>query len=453
MRSGQTRGIKTTAVADDSELACFRQSTVADHFYGGTFIHRASLILLSILAAVMLLTALFFGISTLPAAAAAPPAGADNCHPDVIQPNGSIYRFCLPPGWDGGGLVVYAHGYVWFNEPLAIPVSHYCFGEPGDRTCVDEVVNDLGLAFATTSYPMNGLAVLPAVDDVVDLVGFFSETYGTPSVVLIGGTSEGGLVTTLAVERHPEVFDGGLAACGPIGDWEGQINALGDFRVLFDYFFPELLPTEVVTIPNWLIDAWTNDDYFGSIVEPVVFDPANTFSLTQLLATSHLAYLPGVTETVRLAVHDALAYNVLATNDAQAKLGGNPFENVDRVYSGSTDDAALNTSVARFRADPAALVEMENYETSGWLTRPLVTLHTSFDQQVPQWQEALYRQKLLANHTWMWHVDQPMPVDNYGHCNFDADQEVLPAFFALLAMIANPPERSLLYLPVAMREL
>lgn len=451
MRPGVIRKIKTTAITDNSDLTSSRRSMVASHFYGGTVIYRASLILLSILAAVMLLTALFFGISTLPAAAA-PPAGVDNCHPDVVQPNGSIYRFCLPPGWDGGGLLVYAHGYVWFNEPLSIPSSHYCFGEPVDQTCVDEVVNDLGLAFATTSYPMNGLAVLPAVDDVVDLVGFFSETYGAPSVVLIGGASEGGLVTTLAVERHPEVFDGGLAACGPIGDWVGQINAFGDFRVLFDYFFPELLPTEVVTIPNWLIDAWTNDNYFGSTVEPVVFDPANTFSLTQLLATSHLPHLPGVTETVRLAIHDALAYNVLATNDAQVKLGGNPFGNVDRVYRGSADDATLNASVARFKADPAALEEMENYETSGWLTRPLVTLHTSLDQQVPQWQEALYRQKLLANHTWMWHVDQPMPIDNYGHCNFDADQEVLPAFFSLLALISDPPEPSLHYLPAAIRE-
>lgn len=423
---------------------------VDSHFNSRTLILRASLILLPMLAAVMLLTTLFFGLTT-PLAAAPTAVGVDNCDPDVVQPNGSIYRFCLPPGWDGGGLLVYAHGYVWFNEPLDIPVSHYCFGEPGNQTCVNEVVNDLGIAFATTSYPTNGLAVLPAVDDVVNLVGVFSDTYGAPSVVLIGGASEGGLVTTLAVERHPELFDGGLAACGPIGDWVGQINYFGDFRILFDYFYPDLLPTEVVTVPNWLIDAWSNQDYFGNVVEPVVFDPANTFSLTQLLATSHLPHLPGVTETVHLAVHDALAYNVLATNDAMTKLGGNPFDNIGRLYSGSADDTTLNASVARFSADPAALLEMENYETSGWLTRPLVTLHTSLDQQVPQWHETLYRQKVLANHTWMWHMDQPVPVDNYGHCNFDANQEVLPAFSTLLSMVADPPERSLLYLPATMR--
>jgi hypothetical protein len=52
----------------------------------------------------------------------------------------------------------------------------------------------------------------------------------------------------------------------------------------------------------------------------------------------------------------------------------------------------------------------------------------------------------------MWHVGQPTPVDNYGHCNFDADQEVLPAFFSLLAMISDPPEPSLHYLPASIRE-
>jgi hypothetical protein len=90
---------------------------------------------------------------------------------------------------------------------------------------------------------------------------------------------------------------------------------------------------------------------------------------------------------------------------------------------------------------------MEDYETDGVLERPLVTLHTSLDQQVPQWHEDLYRQKVLDSHNWMWHVDQPTPVDNYGHCNFDVTQEILPAFFTLVSMVADPPNPSLNFLP------
>lgn len=396
--------------------------------------------------ALLLVTAVVQSFVTAAAVAAA--ERGDNCDPDAPQPNGAIYRFCLPSGWDPGeGLVVYAHGYVFFNEPLEIPEDQLCFGEPGDMTCVNEVVNSLGLAFGVTSYPTNGLAVLPAIDDVANLVEVFSATYGTPGLTLLTGVSEGGLVTTLATERHPEIFDGGLAACGPIGDWVAQINYFGDFRVLFDYYFPGIIPSEVVTIPQWLIDDWTNNSYFDNVVEPLIFAPGSVFSLTELLATSQVPHLPGVTETISTAVEDVLAYNVLATNESMEKLGGNPFDNITRIYTGSVDNTALNAGVQRFSADPAALLAMEEYETTGLLERPLVTLHTSLDQQVPQWHEPLYRQKVLNQHTWMWHVDQPVPVDNYGHCNFDANQEVLPAFFSLLSLIANPPEPGVVYLP------
>jgi hypothetical protein len=130
-----------------------------------------------------------------------------------------------------------------------------------------------------------------------------------------------------------------------------------------------------------------------------------------------------------------------------AKLGGNPFDNITRVYTGSVDDGALNAGVQRFAADPEAVIAMQQYETSGELERPLVTLHTTLDPQVPKWHESLYRQKLLNAHTWMWHVSQPVPVDNYGHCNFDANQEVLPAFFTLLSLVADPPQPGVSFLP------
>ena len=64
---------------------------------------------------------------------------------------------------------------------------------------------------------------------------------------------------------------------------------------------------------------------------------------------------------MRKAVSDAMGYNIMATNDAMAKLGGNPFDNMDRVYSGSADDLALNAAVSRFSADPVALLSMEEY--------------------------------------------------------------------------------------------
>ena len=64
------------------------------------------------------------------------------------------------------------------------------------------------------------------------------------------GVSEGGLITALAIEQRPDVFDGGLSTCGPIGDFSQQINYFGDFRVLFDYFFPGVMPGSPISIPS-----------------------------------------------------------------------------------------------------------------------------------------------------------------------------------------------------------
>ena len=41
-----------------------------------------------------------------------------------------------------------------------------------------------------------------------------------------------------------------LALCGPVGDFAGQIDYLGDFRVLFDYFFPGVIPGDRWTCPT-----------------------------------------------------------------------------------------------------------------------------------------------------------------------------------------------------------
>lgn len=50
-----------------------------------------------------------------------------------------------------------------------------------------------------------------------------------------------------------------------------------------------------------------------------------------------------------------LWYNVFATNDAIDKLGRRPYDNFDRVYSGTGDpilDAMLNAGIKRYKVLP-----------------------------------------------------------------------------------------------------
>lgn len=378
--------------------------------------------------------------------AKANPSGT--CEPDGTLPSGAYYRICMPSAetWNGD-LVVYAHGYVAFNKPITIPEDQLQL--PGGVS-LPGLINSLGFAFATTSYRMNGLAVETGVDDLVDVAEIFSATHGVPTHTLVTGVSEGGLITALAIELRSDVFDGGVAACGPIGDFHQQINYFGDFRVLFDYFFPGVIPGSPISIPQSLIDDWPH--YYTATIKPLIFAPTNTAKLDQLLRVSNAPYVSGVITTIDTSVHDALSYNVLATNDAIEKLGGQPFGNQTRVYAGSNNDAQLNQQVQRFSADAVALQDIDlHYQTTGQLSVPLVTLHTTLDQQVPYWHEQLYRVKVIQHDSLAFH--QPTEINRYGHCYFESS-EAVGAFLQLVGMVLNPPApyaSPRLYLPAVSR--
>lgn len=351
-------------------------------------------------------------------------SGQEGCV-DGPQSTGAIYRICMPDSWNGD-LVLWAHGYVDPQEPVAIPEGQLTLP---DGTSLPDIVNGLNYAFATTSYRDNGLVVPLAVDDLIDLVNVFETQEGAPGKVFVIGASEGGLITTLAVEDHPDVFDGGIAACGPVGNFNTQVSHFGDFRVLFDYFFPGILPGDGPDIPQEVIDNW------DSVYEPAIVSAiqSNSSAIRQLMAVSKAPFDPTNLTSVIETVRGLLWYNVHATNDAIAKLGGNPFENSTKVYRGSNNDYLLNWNVKRFSADPQALAEIAaSYQTSGNLEVPLVTLHTRGDPIVPYVHEDLYTAKTISAGDWFMHLN--VPIDRYGHCEFQA-QEALFSFFLLQVLV------------------
>ena len=357
------------------------------------------------------------------------------CEPDGVQASGAVYRICMPPDWwYNGDLVIYAHGYVAPTEPVAIPEDQLCL--PGDGPCLPDIINVLGYAFATTSYSTNGLAVEEGVADVVDLVDVFAQTHGQPGRVYIVGVSEGGLVTALATEQYANIFDGGAATCGPVGDFRYQVNYFGNFRAVFDYFYPGLIPGDPINVPPALVPVW--EDYYQTNVKPVIFDPVNASKLQQLMAVSKAPVDAGdPVASTEESVKDALWYQVVGTNDATAKLGGQPFDNQRVWYRGSVNDWQLNLLVQRIAADPAALAAINaNLQTSGVLTSPLVTMHTTLDQQVPYAHEVFYRWKTLAAGSGLKHIN--IPIQRYGHCEFTTT-EALIAFGVMLALAGDQP--------------
>ena len=202
----------------------------------------------------------------------------------TLPGSGALYLICVPEGFDPAtdDLVVYAHGTVPPQAPLALPDD-----EIAEMPVSEIVTGVLGSAYATTSYQENGLVVVDATRDLQRLVAKFRQLYGP-----IGGNtyavgiSEGGLIATLATERHPQLFDGTLAACAPIGDFQRQINYFADFRLAFDFYFAGILQSDYgialgspIDIPEAIIAAFLSGTLQAIITDAVLQNPQEANAL------------------------------------------------------------------------------------------------------------------------------------------------------------------------------
>jgi hypothetical protein len=211
-----------------------------------------------------------------------------------------------------------------------------------------------------------------------------------------------------------------MSLCGPIGDFNKQINYWGNFRVAFDYYLPGVLPPSAVQIPQPLIDNW------ATVTAPTIgyaVATANPATISTLLTVTGAAIdKADPINSAQSTIMGLLWYNVFATNNGVEVLRGQPFDNHNYIFL----DPGLNLGAARFTADKKALLKMDaSYQTTGKLKIPLVTLHTSNDPIVPSWQQTLYGHKVRVSRSTSMYLS--IPVQRYGHCNFTTP-EVLGGF-------------------------
>jgi hypothetical protein len=199
--------------------------------------------------------------------------------------------------------------------------------------------------------------------------------------------------------------------------------------VLFDYYFPGGLPGSAVEIPDQLRTGWAQT-YEPAVLAALTGDPETAAELATVAGIP----VPGDPAGAAAAIDGVLWYNVFGTGDARARLGGQPYGNVGRQYTGSSDDAALNAGVVRYEADASARAALSQYDPSGDLPGPVVTLHTTGDPVVPFLHEALYQARVEA----AGRTDrlQQRSVERDGHCTFTLP-EVIGAFNALAGPAAD----------------
>jgi len=366
------------------------------------------------------------------------PAAAQSPWPPICQegslpshdpqyPDDQLILTCIPPNWNGQ-LVMYAHGYVPEQFPLALPVTELYM----DGTFVPDFVLAQGFAFATTSYHKNGYAVEQARKDLNDLINYFKTLVppGSLQKVLLIGASEGGEIAALMIEHFPDKYDGALAMCGPIGSGQYQVQYLTDFRVVFDTFFPDVFSFGAADVPENAYLSW--DSYI--IPATAMALTANPGAAAQLYSVSKAALDPGDPSSIVISAVRILRYSIFATNDLIATAGGMPYDNQTTVYSGSLDDAALNAGVERVQSDGRARAYMRRfYQTTGELKRPLVTMHNTLDPDVPFQHELIYQG--LAAGAGSSNFLTLIPVPGYGHCSFTIEQ-VAGAFGLLVQQVS-----------------
>lgn len=349
---------------------------------------------------------------------------------DPQYPDDQLILVCIPPGWNGS-LVMYAHGYVPQQLPLALPLEELTLP---DGSFIPNVLFAQGFAFATTSYHKNGYAVEQARKDLNDLLNHFKKLVppGSLQKTYIVGASEGGEIAALMIEHFPGKYAGALAMCGPIGGGPYQVQYLSDFRAAFDYYFPGVFPFGVVDVPaNAFLNYPLTDPPTGYPLAITLAITNNPTATAQLYGITGAPTDPGDPTTIVGAAVSILYYSIYGTNDLIATAGGMPYDNTSITYL----DPGLNASIERVQSDGRAVAYMRRfYQTTGELQRPLVTLHNTLDPVVPFQHELIYSG--LAAQAGSSNLLTVIPVARYGHCNFTIQE--IGAAFALLEQQAGP---------------
>jgi pimeloyl-ACP methyl ester carboxylesterase len=304
--------------------------------------------------------------------------------------NGAAFRIDVPENWNGG-LVVYCHGYN--AKPVTYTDQKL---PPALQVFVDE-----GYALAQSGYAAGGWAIQEAVVDIESLRRYFVSKHGRQKETYLAGHSMGGFLTMMLMEIYPTVYDAGLPLCGPLAasTWFMSRGAF-DGLVLFNYYFPGVLPDPAKIPPNFV-----NNRELQAKVEQALNaapDKAAVLRRQNNLKNNH-------------DLASTLAFVVYLIKELDERAGGSPFDNRNVIYNGTLDDNAVNAAIPRYAADPKAVDYLRsNYTPTGHIEKPMLAIHTSYDPLVPVIIPNMYESIVELAGTARLFVQQYVKHD--GHC-------------------------------------
>jgi len=232
--------------------------------------------------------------------------------------------------------------------------------------------------------------------------------------------------------------------CGPLGGALAELQYAADARVTFDYYFPGLLPGTTFHVPpgtSYLAPGEPGgpSPLFLQVYAALTANPAATL---QWATAAHLPFA-NATELGNAALY-VVGFILRYTNDFIERVNGKiPYDNMTTQYQVNVADPAtnaylsalLNAGVQRFRADrPAVNYYERNYEPTGRIGIPVLTLHTTRDPAIPFGHESLFAATVNAVGRGGLLVQRP--VDRWGHCAFTPG-EMQAAFADLVQWVTS----------------
>ncbi len=335
---------------------------------------------------------------------------------DGVTGGDNLYAFLVPDDWNGE-LVLYAHGFIDSEEPLALPTND-------NVVAIRDRVVDMGFAWAYCSYRENGLAVKDGAWATRQLQNLFvAVVKSEPTYTWLMAHSLGGLIGVELVETHPNEYDGILTMGGMIGGTRAQLDYVGHVRILFDFFYPGVLPGTVIDVPEGLD---LTQDVIYPVVGAVQADPTGLGALS-LIRETPLPYRSA--EELVESLVTAIGFDFRGIHDVLERTEDRcPIDNFDTEYAAAIPGtlppevlAMVNAGAQRYsRSRPTENLFDRHYEPSGELTVPMITLHNRYDPVVPAFHETLYATRVAdagnaANLVQVF-------TERYGHTDFSADE-------------------------------
>ncbi len=346
--------------------------------------------------------------------------------------NGAEYKIRVPANWNGT-LLVFAHGVQNAGiKPEIVPATW-----PNGTPSLEDQLLELGYALAGSGFQNFDK---DGVQQTLALTNYFKRHVGHPRRTIIWGNSLGSVITLKLIERYPDVYDGAVANCALTAGTPENMDQSLAFGLAYAAAF------------GWHDEAW------GPLDD--VRDGLNAVTDVLPLMVQDGSFPPGGSnmgrwEFIRLVMRvppaafwspDPLSNNLpffvlqiwKATERRaaiEAENGGPVAKNVGTQYT-LTDQEKLYLGQLGVNADELLL--FMNARTNvkadfmarlraaywgaftGWLWRPVLTMHAKFDGLAFVSQENYYDRVVRATHSSKRLVQSY--VNTVGHCSFTADQ-------------------------------